>query len=99
MDVNKTTLIGRLIRTPEREGRAVVLTIATRYHTERVAYFTTETVTVYVRGALAAICTRYLTFGSRLYVECHLKRGRFIADEIIMLGHLDARRQFAKVKP
>ena len=89
MDVARITLIGRLTSDPEPQKGEVKLSLAVRYQwktSQAKQRAGSELVIVYATGKLAAICKVHLHTRSRIYCEAHLDHGRFMADELIMLG-------------
>jgi single-strand DNA-binding protein len=86
MDINKVTLIGRLMRKPEstksESGQGVAtFTIATNYiwrdFKTKERKDETQFHRVVVWGKLADIAAAYLAKGSRVYIEGRLSRCKF----------------------
>ena len=82
MDINKVTLIGRLVRKPELETNEAGVpiarfSIATNYiwrdYKTKEKHDTTQFHTVMVWGKLAEIASTYLDKASRVYIEGRLQ--------------------------
>lgn len=103
MDLNKLSLLGRLVTDPAARGTATVFRMVTNYTVtgkQRTDYHT-----VVSFGTLAQVVARYLRKGDRIYVEGRLhsidpvaKSGErrrtveVIAQHVIMLGGAEPKR-------
>jgi len=89
MDINKTTLIGRLVSKPTKKDEQVLFRIATNYQwqykNKELNKKEVHDITI-IDKKLMEIVMMYVEKGSRLYLEGQIHNKNIIVDEIIMLG-------------